>query len=70
LGFLLSYMEYIESIGLFTPRILKFFFAQIMFLPIKIIKREKKQLQIFRLSRAAAAVDRILCPAYSLDHKT
>jgi hypothetical protein len=30
-----SYMEYIESIG-FTPKILKnFFFAQIMFLPIK-----------------------------------
>jgi hypothetical protein len=34
-------MEYIESIG-FTPKNLKFFFAQIMFLPIKSHKTSKK----------------------------
>jgi hypothetical protein len=36
----------------------------------KDIKRKKKQYKFFRLSRAAAAVDRNLCPTYSLDHKT
>jgi hypothetical protein len=55
-------MEYIESIG-FTPKILNFFFAE--------INKWKKQYKKFRLSRAvAAAVDRNLCPTYSLDHKT
>jgi hypothetical protein len=48
-----------------------FFFAQIMFLPINSQKTWKKPIKNFRLSRVvAAAVDRNLCPTYSLDHKT
>jgi hypothetical protein len=63
-------MEYIESIG-FTTKFLNIFFAQIMFFTDKkslnVKKSNKKKI---RLSRAAAAVDRNLCPTYNLDHKT
>jgi hypothetical protein len=63
-------MEFIESIG-FTPKILKFFFAQIMFFTDEKSYNVKKAILFFRLSRAvAAAVDRNLCPTYSLDHMT
>jgi hypothetical protein len=47
-----------------------FFLLKTSFLPIKVIKREKKQYIFFRLSRAAAAVDNFFLHAYSLDHKT
>jgi hypothetical protein len=56
-------MEYIERIG-FTPKILNFFFAKIMFFTKKKSQNVKKQKKI-RLSRAvavAAVVDRNLCP--------
>jgi hypothetical protein len=65
-------MEYIESIS-FTPKIMKYFFAQFMFFTDKKYQNVKKSNNFFRLSRAvaaAAAVDRNLCPTYSLDHKT
>jgi hypothetical protein len=40
-----------------------------VFYRLKVMKREKKQYKIYRLSRGAA-VDKILCHAYSLDHRT
>jgi hypothetical protein len=65
-------MKYIrESIG-FIPKILKIFFcSNHVFYRQKVIKREKSNI-FFRLSRvaAAAAVDKNLCHAYNLDHKT
>jgi hypothetical protein len=58
----------------FHPKIFEFcFFAQNMFFTDKKsynVKKAKKKKK-FRLSRAAAtAVDKNLCHAYSLDHKT
>jgi hypothetical protein len=46
-----------------------FFLLKTWFLPIKSHETWKKAIIFFRLSRAAA-VDRNLCPTYSLDHKT
>jgi hypothetical protein len=73
LGFCLvllsAYMKYLrESIG-FIPKKLKIFFysKHFFFYLLKVIKRENIN-KNFRPSRAAA-VDKNLCHAYSLDHK-
>jgi hypothetical protein len=67
-------MENIETLELwkywFHTKNFEFFFAQIMFFTDEKSYNVKKSNNFFRLSRAIAAVDRNLCHAYSLDHKT